>query len=130
MDHGDAKPTALAQKRDEMLLHANCDLFRVRDVRGIAATCGGWGVCPVTSANGRPVLTGVVRCAPVVRGPDVAPMWPPAVRPSDPSLPFVPSLASTAAAQVSVSRVTVNDRRTPPETDPYGTQMARRGLGW
>jgi hypothetical protein len=36
----------------------------------------GGEACPVTSADGGPVLTGVVRCDPVVRGPDVAPMWP------------------------------------------------------
>ena len=36
----------------------------------------GGGVCPVTSADGGPLLSVVVRCDPVVRGPDVAPMWP------------------------------------------------------
>jgi hypothetical protein len=30
------------------------------------------------------------------------------------------------SAQVKVIRVTVNDRQTPPETAPYGTQMARQ----
>ena len=29
------------------------------------------------------------------------------------------------AAQVNVTRVTVNDRQAPPEPAPYGTQMAR-----
>src|SRR5215217_6034873 len=32
-------------------------------------------------------------------------------------------------AQVKVTRVTVNDRQAPPETAPYGTYMARPGLG-
>jgi hypothetical protein len=30
----------------------------------------------VSWANHQPVVTAVVRCCPVVRGPDVAPMWP------------------------------------------------------
>jgi hypothetical protein len=46
----------------------------------------GGGVCRVTSADGGPVLTGVVRCGPVVRGPDVAPPWPQRSSPSDPIL--------------------------------------------
>jgi hypothetical protein len=33
-------------------------------------------VSPVSWADGGPVVTGVVRCGPVVRGPDVARMWP------------------------------------------------------
>src|SRR4029453_10121643 len=33
------------------------------------------------------------------------------------------------AAQVKVTRVTVSDRQAPPEPAPYGTQMARRGVG-
>jgi hypothetical protein len=43
---------------------------------GSRRPAAGGGVCRVTSADGGPVLTGVVRCGPVVRGPDVAPMWP------------------------------------------------------
>ena len=31
--------------------------------------------------------------------------------------------------QVKVTRVTVNDRQQPPETAPYGTEMARRPAG-
>jgi hypothetical protein len=49
----------------------------------------GGGVCPVTSAEGGPVLTGVVRCDPVARGPDVAPPWPQRSTRVTPSLPFV-----------------------------------------
>ena len=49
------------------------DLFRVRDLRGIAATCGGWGTVPGDLGRW---WAGVVRCDPVVRGPDVAPPWP------------------------------------------------------
>ena len=33
-------------------------------------------VCSVSWAVACPMVTGVVRCDPVVRGPDVAPMWP------------------------------------------------------
>jgi hypothetical protein len=43
----------------------------------------------VTSADGEPVLTGVVRCDPVARGPDVAPPWPQRSTRETPSLPFV-----------------------------------------
>jgi hypothetical protein len=43
-----------------------------------------------------------------------------------PSLPFVWSPPIEEAAQVNVTRVTVNDRQAPPEPAPYGTQMARR----
>jgi hypothetical protein len=43
---------------------------------GSPRPAAGGGVCPVTSADDGPVLTGVVRCDPVARGPDVAPPWP------------------------------------------------------
>ena len=56
---------------------------------GLRRPAAGGGVCPVTSADGGPVLTGVVRCDPVVRGPDVAPPWPQRSTSSDPILPFV-----------------------------------------
>jgi hypothetical protein len=36
-----------------------------------------------------PAVTAVVRCDPVVRGPDVAPMWPHRSARVTPSLPFV-----------------------------------------
>jgi hypothetical protein len=50
---------------------------------------------------------------------------PPAgIEPATPSLPFVWSLTHKESAQANVTRVTVSDRRTPPETAPYGTQMA------
>ena len=59
--------------RDRFL---TCDPFRVRDLRGSRRPAAGGGVCPVTSADGGPVLTIVARCDPVARGPDVAPPWP------------------------------------------------------
>ena len=34
-------------------------------------TCGEWGVCLVSWRDDRPAVTVVVRCDPVVRGPDV-----------------------------------------------------------
>jgi hypothetical protein len=43
---------------------------------GLRRPAAGGGVCPMISADGGPVLTGAVRCDPVVRGPDVAPSWP------------------------------------------------------
>jgi hypothetical protein len=52
------------------------DHFCVRDPRRIAATCGRRGSMPGELADGGPAVTVVVRCDPVVRGPDVAPMWP------------------------------------------------------
>ena len=42
----------------------------------------GGGVCPVSWADDGPVVTAVVRCDPVIRGPDVAPMWPTLAQPS------------------------------------------------
>src|SRR5215212_6623922 len=54
-------------------------LFPVRDPRRAAATCGGGRACIVSWSDDGPAVTVVVRCDPVVRGPDVAPMWPPAV---------------------------------------------------
>jgi hypothetical protein len=56
---------------------------------GSPRPAAGGGVCPVTLADGGPVLTGVVRCDPVVRGPDVAPPWPQRSTRVTPSLPFV-----------------------------------------
>jgi hypothetical protein len=54
---------------------------------------------------------------------------PPAgIEPATPSLPFVWSRSYRGAVQVKVTRVTVSDRQAPPETVPYGTQMARRPI--
>jgi hypothetical protein len=62
-----------------------------------AAPAHAW---PVSWADGGPVVTGVVRCDPVVRGPDVAPMWP--QRSRGPVLgdhqPFVAAVRNRAAA--------------------------------
>lgn len=62
------------------------DLFRVRDPWRFAATCGGSRMCLVSWANDAPMVTGVIRCHPVIRGPDVAPSrpWPHPVRHSKP----------------------------------------------
>jgi hypothetical protein len=46
-----------------------------------------------------PLVTGVVRCDPVVRGPDVAPMWP----------QRSPSLEGTAEGQVAPPAARPND---------------------
>jgi hypothetical protein len=63
----------------------------------------------MTSADGGPVLTGVVRCDPVVRGPDVAQ---PSTRVT-PSLPFVLPRTSSRGAEVKRSGVSVVDRGEP-----------------
>ena len=43
---------------------------------GSQRPAAGGGVSLLTWPDGGPVQTAVVRCDPVVRGPDVAPMWP------------------------------------------------------
>ena len=49
----------------------------VSGIRGAARRpAAGGGVCPVSWADEGPAVTVVVRCDPVVRGPDVAPVWP------------------------------------------------------
>jgi hypothetical protein len=49
----------------------------VSGIRGAARRPAADGrVCSVSWAVVCPIVTGVVRCDPVVRGPDVAPMWP------------------------------------------------------
>ena len=73
----------------------------------------GGGVCPVTSANGGPVLTGVVRCDPVARGPVGAPAVPAwKARPVPSSWPD-----ATPVAQVSPAGdrplLSVGDRQMP-----------------
>jgi hypothetical protein len=52
-------------------------LFPVREPRVSATTCDGWGSMPAELDRRWPVLTAVARSDPVVRGPSVAPMWPP-----------------------------------------------------
>jgi hypothetical protein len=79
----------------------------------------------VTSAHGGPLLTGVVRCNPVVRGPDVAPTWPHRSARVTPSLPFLSSLPYREAVQVKVTRMTVADREEPRAPVRYGTRVAR-----
>jgi hypothetical protein len=56
------------------------DLLRVRDRRALAATCSVGRMWLVNWQEAGPPVTVVVRCNPVVRGPDVAPMWPPGSR--------------------------------------------------
>jgi hypothetical protein len=79
----------------------------------------GWGSVPGDLGRSWPVLTAVIRCDPVVRGPDVAPPWPQRSARVTPSLPFVWSRSYRAWTQVNVTRVTVRRRQCPP-------RMARR----
>jgi hypothetical protein len=52
---------------------------------------------------------------------------PPAgIEPATPSLPFVLSRSYRGVGAGQGDPVTVNDRQAPPESAPYGTQMARR----
>ena len=78
----------------------------------------------MTSADGGPVLTGVVRCDPVVRGPDVAPPWPQRSTRATPSLPFVLSRTCNRGAEVKRPRVSVVDRGEPEASCSNGTEMA------
>ena len=40
------------------------------------ATCAGGRLWPVSCKDAGPLVTAVVRCDLVIRGPDVAPVWP------------------------------------------------------
>jgi hypothetical protein len=90
----------------------------VSGIRGAAWRPAANGrVCSVSWAVVCPVVTAVVRCDPVVRGPDVAPMWPRwsqswKARPGSPFMPDAPPVP-----QVSPSRhrplLTVRDRPLP-----------------
>ena len=50
-------------------------LFRVRERRVVVATCGDGRLLSVSWEDAGLLVTVVVRCDPVVRGPDVAPIW-------------------------------------------------------
>jgi hypothetical protein len=52
------------------------DLFCVRGPGPGRATCDACRVPTLSWADTGPIETDVVRCGPVVRGPDVAPVWP------------------------------------------------------
>jgi hypothetical protein len=80
---------------------------------GSRRPAAGAGVRRVTSADGGSVLTGVVRCDPVVRGPDVAPPWGPSGLPVTPSLLFVLPGTCSRGAEVRRSGVSVADRGEP-----------------
>jgi hypothetical protein len=58
-------------------------------------------------------VTVVVRCDPVVRGPDVAPMWPQRSARVTPSLPFVLPDTCSGDAEVRETGVSVADRGEP-----------------
>lgn len=56
--------------------HQTFDLFCVRECRLVEATCASGRVSTVSWDDAEPLVTVVVRCDLVVRGPDVAPLWP------------------------------------------------------
>jgi hypothetical protein len=105
----------------------------VSGIRGAARRPAANGrVCSVSWAVACPMVTGVVRCDPVVRGPDVAPMWP-----SGPELGRrVRALSSAGMLHRSCSSVCLpTDRCCPWETVRdrcYGhvEGTARRGRRW
>jgi len=88
----------------------------------VAATCGGWGsVCQLSWADGGPPVTVVVRCDPVVHGPDVAPV----TSLEGASGPVVLAWCSAAAAGQRLRGSTVVVREWPPDADATGTRRAR-----
>src|SRR5215218_5699937 len=69
--------TKRPHKHEEVLLPSESVTPSVSGIRGAARRPAADGrVCSVSWAVACPIVTGVVRCDPVVRGPDVAPMWP------------------------------------------------------
>jgi hypothetical protein len=91
----------------------------------------GGGGCRLAWADGGPVVTVVVRCGPVVRGPDVAPMWPRSrawkARPVPSSWPAATPLPQLRAS-LDRPLLTVSDRQMPMLQARGG--HGRRGPGW
>src|SRR5215218_2915822 len=101
-------------------------LFCVREPREILATCDAWPTLVAELADDGPEVTVVVRCGPVVRGPNVAPMWPQRSRAwkARPGTP--PSRDPTPMAQLRVFL----DRPLLSVADRQGPMLrARRGHG-
>jgi hypothetical protein len=98
----------------------------------VAATCGRWGSAPAELGRW---LTGVVRCNPIVCGPDVAPMWPQRSRawkarpvPSSwPDAPPMPQVRPTCDGPL----LTVRDHQMPVlRARPAGTNLAQAWRRW
>src|SRR4029450_4873461 len=62
-----------------------CDLFRVRDLGRVTATCGGWPRSLLSWAHAGPEVTAVVPLRSGRSWPDVAPAWPQ----PDPARPWI-----------------------------------------
>jgi hypothetical protein len=107
-------------------------LFCVREPGRVAGTCN---VRPIGSMgwdDAGPLVTAVVRCDPVVRGPDVAPMWPHGsrawkVRPGSP-LSRDPAPMAQARSVCDRPLLTVRDRQVPVLRARGG--HGRRGRLW
>jgi hypothetical protein len=84
---------------------------------GVESTCGACRTWLVSWVDGGPMVTAVVRCSPLVHGPNVAPMWPQRSRPWQ-ARPDRPSmLDATPKAQVKAlperPPLSVGDREGP-----------------
>ena len=119
--------TGQAACRDEhpRLIRSPQDLFRVRERRAVAATCGGWPTPAGVLGGCRTAGDRCCRCDPVVRGPDVAPMWPRLVR----SRP----VADAIGAPVLLKRVAACHDLSMPEVSGTSLRQAlgrRRTVWW
>src|SRR5215211_5916259 len=125
--------TKRPHKHEEVLLPSESVASSVSGIRGAARRPAADGrVCSVSWAVACPIVTGVVRCDPVVRGPDVAPAVPSLEGASRHSVQ--PRSYADGAGQVGVQPTAV-DRERPPDAGATGTWRARparanRAPGW
>jgi hypothetical protein len=108
------------------------DRFCVREPGRVAATCGGSGSVPGELGRCWPPVTVVVRCDPVVRGPNVAPAWPHGsrawkARPGNPS-GWDASPMALLSASLDRPLLSVGDRQGPVLRARGG--HGRRGRRW
>jgi hypothetical protein len=110
--------TKRPHKHEEVLLPSESVASSVSGIRGAARRPAADGrVCSVSWAVACPIVTGVVRCDPVVRGPDVAPMWPRRsrawkARPGSASTPHASPMAQVIPSS-DRPLLTVADRQLP-----------------
>jgi hypothetical protein len=91
--------------------------LRARECRRVEAICATWPNVLHDLGGSGPMVTVVVRCDPVIRGPDVAPMWPRSSRAwkARPGTHSMPGAMSMAQVRSSCSRplLSVRDRQMP-----------------